>query len=241
MGQKATLEDAHAAFTRKAWEQAYDLLCSADGESALDPGDLEQLAAAAYPGMLAVARAATPPGLSIDWYETSVEAMPLPDASFDVVLCQMGLQFFPNKVAALREVHRILAPGGRVFINLPGPTPPLFAAMADALAKNIHPDGTKFIHVVFSLFDAGELQGLMADSGFQIVDIDAQPKTVRLPPPADFLWQYVHSTPLVGAVAKASDQQKAALEQDVCERWQKFVTDGGMEITVTMTTITARK
>jgi ubiquinone/menaquinone biosynthesis C-methylase UbiE len=43
------------------------------------------------PGMLAVARSATPTGMPIEWHEASAEAMPLPDASFDVVLCQMGL------------------------------------------------------------------------------------------------------------------------------------------------------
>src|SRR3546814_6159009 len=41
------------------------------------------------PGMLAVARAATPEGMSIEWHEANAEAMPLPDASFDVVLCQL--------------------------------------------------------------------------------------------------------------------------------------------------------
>jgi ubiquinone/menaquinone biosynthesis C-methylase UbiE len=42
------------------------------------------------PGMLAVARSTTPLGMPIEWHEASAEAMPLPDASFDVVLCQMG-------------------------------------------------------------------------------------------------------------------------------------------------------
>src|SRR3546814_10556694 len=57
------------------------------------------------PGMLAVARAATPEGMSIEWHEANAEAMPLPDASFDVVLCQLGLQFMPDRQAALREMR----------------------------------------------------------------------------------------------------------------------------------------
>ena len=40
------------------------------------------------PGMLAVARSATPPGMPIEWHQASAEAMQLPDATFDVVLCQ---------------------------------------------------------------------------------------------------------------------------------------------------------
>ena len=68
-------------------------------------------------GMLAVARSAAEPGASIEWHEASAEAMPLPDAAFDVVLCQMGLQFMPDQLAALREMRRVLARGGRYKIN----------------------------------------------------------------------------------------------------------------------------
>src|SRR5205823_9474849 len=69
------------------------------------------------PGMLAVARALPPPlGATITWVECSAVAMDLPDATFDVVLCQQGLQFFPDKPAALREMHRVLKPNGRAAI-----------------------------------------------------------------------------------------------------------------------------
>jgi SAM-dependent methyltransferase len=67
-------------------------------------------------GMLAVARSATPQGLAIDWHDASAEAMPL---ATNAVLCQMALQFFPDKVAALREMRRVLSPGGRLVVNLP--------------------------------------------------------------------------------------------------------------------------
>jgi ubiquinone/menaquinone biosynthesis C-methylase UbiE len=45
------------------------------------------------PGMLAVARSVTPPRMTIAWRQGSAESMPLPDAAFDVVVCQLGLQF----------------------------------------------------------------------------------------------------------------------------------------------------
>ena len=71
------------------------------------------------PGMLEVARSSTPENQPIEWIEANAESMLLEDGAFDVVLCQMGLQFVPNKLAALREMRRVLAPGGRVYINLP--------------------------------------------------------------------------------------------------------------------------
>ena len=63
------------------------------------------------PGMLAVARTLPPPqGAPIEWREGNVSAIPFPDATFDLALCQQGLQFFPDRPAALREMRRVLAP-----------------------------------------------------------------------------------------------------------------------------------
>jgi SAM-dependent methyltransferase len=69
------------------------------------------------PGMLAVARTLPlPQGAKIEWREGNVSAMPFPDASFDLTLCQQGLQFFPDRSAALREMRRVLAPRGRLAL-----------------------------------------------------------------------------------------------------------------------------
>lgn len=193
------------------------------------------------PGMLGVARAVAPPGASIDWYETSAEAMPLPDDSFDVVLCQMGLQFIPDKHAALREIRRVLVPGGRVVINLPGPRPAQFAIMGEALARHISPDAAGFAGLVFSLHEEDELRQLMSRAGFRQVAVRKATEELRVPPPRDFFWQYIHSTPLANAVAQVDDRKRAALECDVCEQWEQFVVDGAMKLSVDMTTVTGRK
>jgi ubiquinone/menaquinone biosynthesis C-methylase UbiE len=192
------------------------------------------------PGMLAVARSATPPNLAIEWYETSAEAIPLPDGAFDAVLCQMGLQFISNKLGALREMRRVLAPGGRLVLNVPGPTPPLFGAMADALGKHIAPQAVQFVHIVFSLHDEQELRELMNGAGFHEVDVQATRKTLTLPPPNEFLWQYISSTPLINVVGKASDENRAALEEEVGSKWRDFTVDGRLKCDVRMTTVTGR-
>src|SRR5215468_6069587 len=62
--------------------------------------------------MLQVARtAAAARGVSVEWREGSAVKLPLADAAFDVAFCQQGLQFFPDRGAALREMYRVLAPG----------------------------------------------------------------------------------------------------------------------------------
>lgn len=194
-----------------------------------------------HPGMLAVAGSATPTDMSIDWREADAESMPFQDSAFDVVLCQMGLQFVPGKLTALREMRRVLATGGRAVISVPGPKPRLFAVMTDALARHISPKAASFGDLVFSMHDVDELRELIRGAGFRNVNVEAKPKTLRLPPPADFLWQYIHSTPLAEAVVRAGEAKRAALERDVCIQWREFVVDGFLSLQVGMTTATALK
>jgi ubiquinone/menaquinone biosynthesis C-methylase UbiE len=193
------------------------------------------------PGMLAVARSATPPEMRIEWHEASAEAMPLPDASFDVALCQMGLQFVPDRRAALREIRRVLVHEGRLVLNLPGPTPRMFAAMEEALARHLGAEAAEFVNHVFSLHDTAEIQGLVGDAGFRDVSVRAEDRLLRLPAPDAFLWQYVRSTPLAGAVAKADDERLGSLERDVVARWQEFVKDRALELRLRVVVATARK
>jgi ubiquinone/menaquinone biosynthesis C-methylase UbiE len=192
--------------------------------------------------MLAVAhREAARSAYSIAWHEAAAEAIPLPDQRFDVVLCGMGLQFFSDRVAGLREMRRVLVTGGRLLANVPGPTPPPLAAMAETLADHVSPECASFVHAVFSLHDVDEIRSLATGAGFGDVEIRSEPVTLRLPPPADFLWQYVHSTPMGAVVSQIDQQRREALERDFCERCRDFVKEGALAGAVPMTTLTARR
>lgn len=188
------------------------------------------------PGMLATARKRVPSDKSIDWYEASAESMPLPDRSFDVVLCQMGLQFMPNKLAAITEMHRILTPGGRALATVPGPEPDLFSIMIDALGRRIGPEAAGFGRIVFSLHDKGEVRTLFDEAGFAKVAVEATTARLDLPGPQDFLWQYINSTPMVGTVMKVDEATRTAFERDVTDKWQPFRANGGMKFEVRITT-----
>ena len=73
------------------------------------------------PGMLDVARANTPAtGVPIEWRQGDLSALPFPNSSFDVVLCNQGLQYVPDKVVALREILRVLAADGRLAVTKSG-------------------------------------------------------------------------------------------------------------------------
>ena len=58
---------------------------------------------------------------NIDWHLGSAVDMPFPDATFDVVFCSQGLQYFSDRQAAMNEMARVLVPGGRVALVVWGP------------------------------------------------------------------------------------------------------------------------
>jgi SAM-dependent methyltransferase len=152
----------------------------------------------------------------------------------------MGLQFFADKAAALREAHRVLAPGGRIVLNVPGPAPELFIILADALARHIKPGLAPFVQQVFSLHDTQELQALMVQAGFTQATAEPDTKTLALPPAAAFLWQYVRSTPLAAAAAEAGEAARTALERDIATRWEPFAHHDGLTLDLRVVTASAR-
>jgi SAM-dependent methyltransferase len=84
------------------------------------------------------AAAGAPTGVCapIEYREASADALPFEDGSFDVVLCQQGLQFFPAQVAAVSEMRRVLCPGGVAGIAVWADGHPLepFGVYGDELA-----------------------------------------------------------------------------------------------------------
>ena len=183
------------------------------------------------PGMLAVARAlARPPGTQIDWREASANAMPFPDAAFDLVLCQQGLQFFPDRLASLREMRRVLVPGGRLAVSVwraiqhsPG-----CAILATALGLHIGPEAATFMQGPFALGSAEELRALITGTGFGNVVLRPSSKTLRFPSPEEFVGLYVAATPLAGLVAQANENARAALIAEVSAALRSYVDTEGL-------------
>jgi ubiquinone/menaquinone biosynthesis C-methylase UbiE len=191
------------------------------------------------PGMLAVAAAVTPSSLEIGWHQAGAESMPLPDRAFDVVLCQMALQFVRDRGQGLREMRRVLADLGRIALNVPGPAAPPFEILADAMARHLGSEAAGFVRTVFALHETAELEALLADAGFRQPATSADTHDLRLPGPAEFLRQYVWSTPLAGIVNDASEESRAALETEVVMAWQRFGDGAGMRYRQRVVTATA--
>ncbi len=190
------------------------------------------------PGMLDIARSLDE---SADWYEASAEAIPLSDDTFDVVFCQMGLQFMEDKVVAMQEMRRVLAPDGRLLLNVPGPAADLFIVMAEAMKKHISEQAAGFVSHVFSLYDPVGIEELAIRAGFRDIRVETHKKELHLPKAEEFLWQYVFSTPLAAVVSQADEASHIALEKDVVKQWQNYAKNGSVIYAQPVVTVFAYK
>ncbi|GII59214.1 ubiquinone/menaquinone biosynthesis methyltransferase [Planotetraspora thailandica] len=166
------------------------------------------------PSMLAAARDAAA-DLPIEWREGDAAALPFPDGAFDVVLCQQGLQFFPDRPAALAEAHRVLAPGGRALFSVWRSTrdTPGWRALEEALARRVGAEAA--VLPPFSLGDARRLRALLSDAGFRDIRIRSEAHMSRFPSAEAFVHAAVAGAPsMLGPLA---DQGEAVLEAIVAE------------------------
>jgi SAM-dependent methyltransferase len=199
------------------------------------------------PGMLAVAASATTneptTSASLTWQEASAAKIPFPDASFDIVYCQLGLQFFPDRPAALHEMYRVLAPGGRLGLMVwrgiehsPG-----FGILAAVIARHVSTEAAGIMRAPFALADAEELRGLLAATGLRDIIIRPVPGTVRFPSVARFVQDYVAGSPLAGHVARVSDEARAALASEVGDALRSYLAAGVLTFPIEAHLASAKK
>ncbi len=146
-------------------------------------------------GMLAVARRLAP---EIAWHAGRAEALPCEDARFDAVLCQFGLMFFEDRVGGLRQMMRVLRPGGRLAIAVWATleSSPGFAELARLVERHCGTRPAEALHVPFALGDTGELASLVRRAGLVDWRIETLAGVARFASIADWIrtevrgWSY---------------------------------------------------
>ncbi|MGH9172924.1 MAG: methyltransferase domain-containing protein [Vicinamibacterales bacterium] len=182
--------------------------------------------------MLAVARShPAADGAPIEWLEANAEALPLPDASFDVVLCQHGLQQFPDRMTALREMRRVLADGGRLALSVwsriegsPG-----MAALVGALERHVSQQAADNRRAPFALDDAAEVRELLASAGFAGVKIRTLVETASFPSPEALVDAQLAATPL-STLGTLSDEVRQAIARDVRAALHMYMQNGALAV-----------
>ena len=194
-------------------------------------------------GRLAVARALPPPqGAEIEWREGDVVSLPFGNAVFDLLCCHQGLQFFPDRVAALVEMSRVLTPGGRLLLSVWRSIEhhPDAVAMADALQRHVSPEASAFRNAIFSLGQAEAIEALLREAGFRDIVIRPVVKTLRFPSVEAFTMRYISAVgPLAQMVSEVDDNARTGLLTDMNAALQSYVDADGLAIPTASHLVTA--
>ena len=156
--------------------------------------------------------------------------MELPDGSIDVVLCQQGLQFFPEKLLALREMHRVLAPGGRGLLSVWKSAGPYNIAVGDALERHVDTDIATKYRANRMVPDAEDLHRLLAEAGFRDVHVRPSTMTILLPPIEEFVLCHLSASPVASAVAALTESKRAALAGQVRAALHAYADGDGVAV-----------
>ena len=184
-------------------------------------------------------------GPSVEWRQGSGTEMPFEDGSFDLVVCQQGLQFFPDHQTGMNEIFRVLAPAGRVGLSVWRGLEhqPVMRAMDGAASKHIGPGA---FGPPFSLGDASRLAELAKNSGFQDIDIQQPELSIRVKDPDSFLPMMLQGAAAVLPQFQelTPENRQAAIKKmhaDLTEQLDDYLDGDELRMDMTVNVLTARR
>ncbi|MCA1439998.1 methyltransferase domain-containing protein [Ensifer sp. IC4062] len=160
-------------------------------------------------GMLAVAARTEP---RIAWRHGDAASLPFKDESFDVVVSQFALMYFPDRVAALREMWRALAPGGRLAIASWAPIDQArgYRILVDIATRQCGRRAAGVLAAPFVLGDQAELAKLFVDSGISGATVTLHEGSIRFSSAKEFIRIEVKGSPLAEMVSDDAMETLAA-------------------------------
>lgn len=152
--------------------------------------------------MLDHARGRLPADARLELRTADAQQLPFADASFDHYVCQFGIMFFPDKVGALREARRVLAPGGQVLVNTWGPIADnSFARIGHATIGGFFPsDPPTFYLTPFGWHDQAAIRAAFAAAGFADVTIHVVDRATSAVSAKDLAIGVVRGNPITVAI-----------------------------------------
>jgi ubiquinone/menaquinone biosynthesis C-methylase UbiE len=191
------------------------------------------------PQMLAIGQAATensPNHAKIEWREGSAMLLPFQQLSFDVVLCQQGLQFFANIPRALGEMWRVLKPGGRVLlsVNQSLVDNPIFASINAIFHRHLE---VPVLADGFHWKSSQSLDDLLQRAGFREISVEVVQVPVHTRSVDDFVrGMLTAATTIIPALASRQQSEQSDLLQrissDMHDVLSPYATHTGLNFSV---------
>lgn len=178
----------------------------------------------------------------IEYRQSDATELPFEDEGFDIVLCQQGLQFFPDRSLALAEMHRVSKATGRLAIatwkNIESSP---YIAIADALESHISPEAASMARSPFGMSDASELAQAISTAGFRDVLVEDETIECIWESHTDFALRAIEAGPILSVFAAAQDDAQRKVVEEVAARLAPHATvDGQLRMAMTSNVALAR-
>jgi SAM-dependent methyltransferase len=164
------------------------------------------------------------------------QALPFKDASFDAVVCQLGLQFFPDPARGLTEFRRVLRPGASASICVIS-TPdkaPMWGILAEELGRRL-PAHRPVLGLSFALAHRSRLHALFVSAGFRDIVIERVERHDAVEGLEDY-WEPIERG--VGSIPQVyltlSEADRRAVRDEVNGRLARFEVDGKLVLSLEM-------
>jgi SAM-dependent methyltransferase len=158
----------------------------------------------------------------------------------ETAVCQQGFQFFPDRMAALQEMRRVLRASGRVALSVFTGASPYFLALRDAVGRHVSAEAAASTAAGWSLGDAKEFGALLTDAGFHDVVVHHVQLLLRLPAADEFVLGHLSALPLWESSVRAGDEARAALVADVEEALGAYIDGYGVAVPQEINVATSR-
>lgn len=192
------------------------------------------------PGMLAAAKERWP---GIRWEEGIAEDLPWESETFDTVVSQFGMMFFEDKPVALREMERVLKPGGRMAIavfdsldNIPG-----YSIMTDVFRRVVGKDVARALHFPFSLGDPDDLRFICNESGLAKANVTTLKDQAQFPDVQTIVLADVKGWFPIAGIELSDSQIENVIEHAESDLEEFIKEDGSLEFPVSAHLITYKK
>ena len=147
-------------------------------------------------------------GARIEFLEGDVASMSLPDARFDLVLCQQGVQYFPSRPRALAEMWRVLRPGGRALVSVWQGDTAYTRALADALEAALGRKAGNSMRRVLACPTTAQVAQEMREAGFRDINTQARTLLREIPDLRTFVFRHLGATPHSAAITRLDEERR---------------------------------
>lgn len=177
----------------------------------------------------------------IEWREADAAAMPFDEGSFDIALCHHGLQYFPDRRAALAEMRRVLRPSGRLALSVWRPVTfnPGHAVFADVLERRVGAEAAATRRAPFKLCDREEIRALVTGAGFRDVAVRLDARVARFPSAEAMIRIMMEGTPLGAAMGKADPTVLQSVIAETTQSLSEYEDDQGLALPMQAWVVTA--